>query len=345
MIQRLLEERPRTLARAYDLAHRYETTKRAAANVTRLMQHGVQATERRVRTTTVRECAEQVEDTGARRNVLTLRCYNAIEDDVKPPLGSSAVESLQGIGSENVGVCGEVHLPVQIGTRTVSVNFIVADIAEKVEAILGHPFLEQSKAYLDFGSQKIVLFGEQVPHFNPQHKPKVHVVWVARTTVLDSGREYIVPGYTRFREPARRDVMLNPTKGFLEKHCLLVARVVVDAQPNQQIPIRLYNPGTAPVKVKKGAIAGFLQAVDFVQSLFSVPSAEPLQASCTFPVVPPHLQPLYRDSAAALSADERRGLAQLLSSYGDVFSTGPTDLGCTSLVQHDMTYKLYLVHR
>ena len=88
--------------------------------------------------------------------------------------------------------------------------------------------------------------------------------------------------------------------------------------------------------MKKGAIAGFLQAADVVQSPLSVPSAEPLQASRSFPVVPPHLQSLYRDSAAALSADERRGLAQLLCAYGDVFFTGPTNLGCTSLVQHDI---------
>ncbi|KAI4905605.1 hypothetical protein NFI96_006899 [Prochilodus magdalenae] len=125
--------------------------------------------------------------TGAWRNVLTLRCYAAIDDDVKPPLQFSAVESLQGIGSENIDVSGEVHLPVQFGTRT------------------------QSKAYLDFGSKKIVLFGEQEPYFNPHNKPKVHVVRVARTTVLDLGCEYIVPGYAHFREPVRGPTDLGCT--------------------------------------------------------------------------------------------------------------------------------------
>lgn len=34
------------------------------------------------------------------------------------------------------------NLPVKIGTRTISVNFIVANLTEeKAEAILGHAFL------------------------------------------------------------------------------------------------------------------------------------------------------------------------------------------------------------
>ncbi|KAK3521363.1 hypothetical protein QTP70_003434 [Hemibagrus guttatus] len=37
-----------------------------------------------------------------------------------------------------------------------------------------------------------------------------------------------------------------------------------------------------------------------------------------------------------LEETERRKLAELLSAYSDVFSTGPTDLGRTNLVQHDI---------
>lgn len=81
-----------------------------------------------------------------------------------------------------------------------------------------------------------MLFGEQVPYFNPKNKPKVHVIRIARTAILESGWEYIVPGNAHFRERVRGDVMLSPTKGLIEKHCLLVARVVVDEQTNNQIP-------------------------------------------------------------------------------------------------------------
>lgn len=99
------------------------------------------------------------------------------------------IQVLQGISCLNVDVLGEVDVPIQIGTHTVSVNFIVADVSEGTEAILGHPFLEQARARLDFGSRKIVLFSEQIPYFTSKDKPKVHVVRVTRTTVLEAGRE------------------------------------------------------------------------------------------------------------------------------------------------------------
>ncbi|XDV42613.1 hypothetical protein PO909_011242 [Leuciscus waleckii] len=56
LVQRLLEKRPATLAKAYEIAHRHETTKRAASYVTSIMQPGARnLTERRPRAAVVRE--------------------------------------------------------------------------------------------------------------------------------------------------------------------------------------------------------------------------------------------------------------------------------------------------
>lgn len=440
LVQKLLEQNPRTLAKAYEIAHKYEATKRAAASVTQLMKSHEPATERRARAATIRESdhSEQEQimrsrspemqhkepvqvvfsaqkprgtfkkninwdeirchncqgighmrrscpsrrqpaqaraalgtldtsekqntpavlcvkssgpemcihvllydkeisallDSGARRNVLPSKCFDSIDKDVRPSLQASTVQSLQGISSANVDVCGEIYLPIQIGSRTVSVNFLVADVSENTEAILGHPFLEQSRARLDFGSQKIVLFGEQVPYFNPDKKPKTHIVRIARTTVLESGYEYIVPGNAYFREPIGGDVLLSPTKGFIEKHRVLMARVVVDTPSNNHVPIRLYNPGATPVRVKKGTIAGVLQTADVIQPFCEC--TEPSHTSSQSSNVPVHLQRLYTESCTELRAGECHGLAKLLSSYQDVFSTGPNDLGRTGLVKHDI---------
>ena len=53
-------------------------------------------------------------------------------------------------------------------------------------------------------------------------------------------------------------------------------------------------------------------------------------------MVPQHLQELYAQSSTELNQEEQLQLAQLLCTYEDVFSTGPTDLSRTSLVQHDI---------
>lgn len=56
IVQKLLEKRPLTLAQAYDIARRYETTKRAASHVTSLTHAGVHGlSERKPRTAVVRE--------------------------------------------------------------------------------------------------------------------------------------------------------------------------------------------------------------------------------------------------------------------------------------------------
>ena len=54
----LLEEKPRTLARAYEIVHRSETTRRVARAVTQLMQQGLRnAAEQRPRASMVHEGA------------------------------------------------------------------------------------------------------------------------------------------------------------------------------------------------------------------------------------------------------------------------------------------------
>ncbi|KAJ3581001.1 hypothetical protein NHX12_032607 [Muraenolepis orangiensis] len=168
-------------------------------------------------------------DSGARKSVLPLHHYNAVHPEVRPPLQPSVVTSVVGIGPADIPVVGEANFPVQINKCQVSIHFLVADIASE-EALLGHPFLVQSKARLDYGTNRMVLFGEEVPSFQPHSKPPLHAVRVSRTVVVEPGREYLVPGCTRFKRQFKGEVMLSPTKGFVEKHRLLVARTLVEAQ-------------------------------------------------------------------------------------------------------------------
>ncbi|XP_062374552.1 uncharacterized protein LOC134062534 isoform X1 [Sardina pilchardus] len=432
IVQKLLEKRPHTLAQAYDIARRYETTKRAASHVTSLTQAGARGlSERKPCTAVVREGDERREmdivravpevsftptaggrqrasapprgnkdikweeirchnctgighmkrncpsprkttrgqppaifrdsseptvlhfkthsqemtinltinghdicavlDSGARKSVLPLKHYNAIHPDVQTPLQPSAVKTLLGVGPGDVPVVGEVHIPVQINNRQVCVHFLVADIASE-EALLGHPFLTQAQARLDFGNGRIILFGEEVPYFNSVATAKTRPVRVARTVVVEAGLEYVVRGNIRLKDRVKGEVLLSPTKGFIEKHKVLVARVLVEAQSSKGVPLRIFNPGHTAVTIRRGVIAGFLQPAE---------ALEPADTTATIkllgqPTVPQHLQELYDQSAAELDRDGQLQLAQLLCTYGSVFSTGPGDLGRTSLVQHDI---------
>ena len=170
---------------------------------------------------------------------LPLHHYNAIHPDVKTPLQLSAVKTLLGVGPD-VPVMGEVHVPVQINNLQVSVYFLVADITSK-EALLGHPFFTQAQARLDFGNSRIILFGEGVPYFHSMGPSRMRVVRVARTVVVEAGLEYVVRGNTCLKDHLTGQVMLSPTKGFVEKYKVLVACVLVEAQPSKCAPSHLQS--------------------------------------------------------------------------------------------------------
>ncbi|XP_063050302.1 uncharacterized protein LOC134445147 [Engraulis encrasicolus] len=434
IVQKLLEKRPQTLAKAYDIAHRYETTKRAASHVTALMHSGARGPPERKPCTTamVRERVDGGEtdiltaipgansrpvshefhraaprktfknakweeirchncsgighiqrhcpsprktnrpthqytnasregseptvlhfkthgqemnihlmmyeldvcavlDSGARRSVLPLHCYNAIHPEVRPALQPSTVKTLLGVGPGDVPVTGEVQLLVQINNRQVSVNFLVADIAGE-EALLGHPFLTQAQARLDFGTNRIILFGEEVPYFNTVSQPKIQAVRVSRTVVVEAGVEYVIRGKIPVKRRVEGEVMLTPTRGFVGRHKVLVARVLLQAQHAKGVPLRVFNPGNAPVTIRKGAIAGILQPAHALPPSATTAMAELPEHGD----IPLHLRELYNQSAAELDQEQQPQLAQLLCKYSTVFSTGPTDLGRTSLVQHDI---------
>ena len=61
-VQKLLEQRHKALAQAFDIAHRYETTKQAASYVVGLMHSGGMAhgmVERRTRAMVIREGTDE----------------------------------------------------------------------------------------------------------------------------------------------------------------------------------------------------------------------------------------------------------------------------------------------
>lgn len=134
------------------------------------------------------------------------------------------------------------------------------------------------------------------------------MVHITRTAVLEVRSECIVPGNLHFREPVHGNVLLSLTKDFMEKHQVMVAWIIIDALPSNQVPVRLYNPGTFAVKVRKEVITRILQPANVVQATtIELPPADPCPA-----IVPSHLQLLYAKSTMDLREAEQRELAELL---------------------------------
>ncbi|MEQ2178697.1 hypothetical protein GOODEAATRI_016753 [Goodea atripinnis] len=94
-------------------------------------------------------------NSGAQRSVLPFHYYNAINPVTRPQLQPSMVETLLGVGPGDVPVLGEAQLA--------------------------------AGAHLDFGNHRIILFGEEVPYYQTETRPKSHAVRMARTVVVDPG--------------------------------------------------------------------------------------------------------------------------------------------------------------
>lgn len=119
---------------------------------------------------------------------------------------------------------------------------------------------------------------------------------------------------------------------------VLVAHVVVQAWQSG-VPIRVFNPGATPVTLRKGAVASVLQPAEVLGEMEPQPTritAAPDRVQPAPAPVPNHLQVLYAESCVNLPEGDHGRLAELLASYSDIFSTVPTDLGRTGLVQHEI---------
>ncbi|CAI5671940.1 unnamed protein product [Oreochromis niloticus] len=283
MVQKLLEEQPRTLARAYEIAHRFETTKRAARAVTQLMQPGA------------RVSAAQGARTAALWENVHMLSYEPPERAQRPYQRGRQSWSTFNKSSRKEAVC---HNCSGIGHLQRNCPSPRSPAQKPVKAARG-PAPDPGTVFHNGGQDvmcvQIVIQGREIRALPDSG---------ARRNVLPLHHFNTIPAESR---PQRHDA-LRGAKGFVEKHQVLVAHAVVQPRTPSSIPIRVFNPGAAAVTLKRGAVAGVLQPVQVLEGSGSHPPR-------------------------VLAALELNGL---LRSYGDVFSTGPNDLGRTSVVQHDI---------
>ena len=180
-------------------------------------------------------------DSGAGRNLLAHTVYQKFPPPLRPALEHTTTRLVSANGS-HIGVHGQVDLPVQIGRQVLGVQFIVADCTE--EALLGIPFLRQSRARLDFATMKLHVHGEVVTCYDSRARPLNATIRVAKTIILKPRQKYLIPGKAHYRGATPRHALLGPTCGFLHRNNVLLARMLIDTQEaGETICLRVYNPG------------------------------------------------------------------------------------------------------
>ena len=264
-----------------------------------------------------------------------------VREDVLSEEARKQIHPVQGwlrtATGEREPLCGESQLQVRIGSRELPETLWVAGIHD--QCILGLDFLQSHNCQVNLKDGVLVVDGEETPlrRSATDQEPSCCRLVLSEGVCLPPLSESVVPVTVDGASEYQRWGLFEQTSKPQSFKDLLVARTLVDLK-GSQIPLRVMNLSTQPQKINKGA---------------ELAHCETLSTNCTIKMdgdedeiigavqnvykemkLPPHLMDLYDRSTRNLSRNESSEVFQLLCDYADIFSTDPSDLGCTDLVQH-----------
>ncbi|PIK58380.1 Retrovirus-related Pol polyprotein from transposon [Apostichopus japonicus] len=270
--------------------------------------------------------------------------YESIPENSRPILRPAAVD-LRLADGRPFPFKGRGIFQIRIGSKSVDHEVWVAEI--DVDAILGIEFLRRHRCSLDVirgtlsWDEACAL--EQVDSEKPSSEPSEELcrLVLCETVVIAPGAESLLEGEIS-GEFQGREALVEPAEKFVNKHGLLVAKLLVD--PGQEVlPVRLFNPSHEPVRVYKGTVIGVLEEVEEVVGEGESSNGNPTTPTTPIRVVncttkdstdiPSHLIGLM-ETCGGLDGCQQEQLKELLLKYEDVFSKSPDDLGRTMIVQH-----------
>jgi hypothetical protein len=195
---------------------------------------------------------EMLIDSGANISIIDYDIFAHLEPGSKPRLRRYAVPMVTADGTPmKVYGCAEFQLKVGTDSSMYLHKMCVADVG--VDLILGYDFLKCHEAVLDLGQGSLTLLDAPTPGEmeDSEELPGECNVILGRTISVPAGGEAIAQGKCVGTEVDFVGV-LEPSKRFYQKHCMLVASAVVTAGP-KGVPVRLFNAGDTAVTVHKNA--------------------------------------------------------------------------------------------
>ncbi|PIK41495.1 Retrovirus-related Pol polyprotein from transposon [Apostichopus japonicus] len=133
--------------------------------------------------------------------------------------------------------------------------------------------------------------------------------------------------------------LVEPTEKFVEKHCLLVAKGLVDPRKSK-IPLRVFNPTSDVKRVYGGTCIASLEETANLDVSFPETERQQQKVSavstkrCEQGEVPQHVTGLLEAEDGYMNDEQRALLKELVTDYADVFARSSADLGYTTVAQH-----------
>ena len=280
-------------------------------------------------------------DCGSPVTIIRADLWRSLRDPLCPV--ENEPEDFQGVTRDGLRIIGVTQLEMRVGGLCVKHPVLIADeIAHKF--ILGNDFLTKHKCDI-LNSQGVIQFGnERVPYtlFRSTVNSICPVLCTIATTI-GPNEEAVVPAFLDASDNyAQGETVLLEPRNDSSDSPLLGARVVVN-YCSPVVPLLFANLSARSVTIPKNKIiADDSRALPIV----SQPSTQLLPRSndsrnvvgalkdSNISKEPTPVQQAMANADPALTLEQRSALEKLLTKYSHAFSSGPEDMGRTSVIYH-----------
>ena len=119
-----------------------------------------------------------------------------------------------------------------------------------------------------------------------------------------------------------------------------VARCLVTCPSNREVPVRIFNSGPHPVRLKSGqAMARYVGCSQYLRANKANIEDNDEKVKLETSISRAHLEPMVNQMHESVSQSGKQTVIDILQKYEAVFSKGPDDMGRTGVTEHDIIVK------
>jgi len=244
--------------------------------------------------------------------------------------------TLKAANGTNIPILGEVTVPVSTGQFVTEVTGLVSK--HVTEPMLGIDFLVENGAVWDF-SISLIRFGARTFLLHPRQDKHQ---WCRRVVLTEDA---VVPARSQVNVSTKVEVHKLPTlydgadwgtEPSNVKAGLHVSQTLVPQNAWFDVPLRVMNVKTEPVRLNAGTVIASLQPVEVVEKASSHDKNQTKvkQAEDDPRSVPEYVQKLLDGANGSIPENACLALEAILVKHQDVFSQNNNDLGRTDITMH-----------
>ena len=247
---------------------------------------------------------------------------------------------VKGVTGTHLRILGKSTIPIHIGGLTMYQQFLITENIGH-DLILGVDFLKQQKSQIDFDCNVLKLQKGmvEVPFCGSDEK-YVCLISLAENVTLPPRSETVLNVHAKTGLNIQDKIgLIEMNPALYSSHSVLGASCLVHMQKNVAVA-RILNPTNSKVRLTKDTTVGKMFEISNItsemsESVANVATVEP----CKQAIDPAKDVQIAKDLGIDFSKSDVAGgrearLLKLIRENRDIFSTCPTDLGCTDLFPH-----------